>query len=698
MTPSPQALLQVLPPYRDEWVLISPDQSVKDIINEVLEAHKEFGHLYDNIALFFNDGTIEEVAESLYNFCRDNLKYKEESEEFQSTSVPQGLLSRGYCDCKGYAGFIAGVLSALERANGTKINWAYRFASYDPLESTPHHVFVVLKTRSGELWIDPTPGSDSRTPFYWTDKKVSTMPLHRNIAGVRRDGAYIGIASLYVNLATDWGKELAFENAPWPSTTPPDSPWLGFDIYRDYGGDRNIGEADLANRINAAIANGPSPGHTVTADFVKWVYDNSIRSWNFYWPGGVNPSFDYSKFIPKTFSWTDSAGNRQTISPPLWVVTPDHRVTFDHDVKLDDYRNWLIHILTAGAQNYINNLDSAPFPLKPADLKNFSQAYSGNPNNPAASILKEWRGSSDLAKFIQTTTSFITNTAIKIIGSIPRNAFLALVGINLFHMATDLQNHINNGGWSDISGTWKMLGGDPDKLLSTIHHGSTVPETDNTQQTVTSPDQVTGVSIGNPAVVAAVITAATPVILALAKYFSHSSVSSIASNGVLGLNSANPNGNYQMVNGQLYSNGQPVNFSGQTETQQIQSALVKNLLIGAGVGAGTYFVTKKGKRGKGNLGLAALLGGGTFLLLQYYASKQVQTQAPINVTTLPSGAVPSTATPGIVPSLLPGVTNLIKVLTTPNQGTPTPTSPVTAGSGSELPPDFSSTGSEAFAV
>lgn len=185
---SRENLLGSLPPFRDEWILINSKQNVKDIINEVLDSHKEFAPLYDRIALYFDGNSIEDICKNIYDFLKKNIKYKEEKEEDQTTATPAGILSRGFGDCKHYSTFSGGVLDALQRVTGKKINWCYRFASYDPFNKSPHHVFVVVHDKGDEIWIDPTPGSDNNQPMWQVDKKIHTMALRRNIAGFNNMG------------------------------------------------------------------------------------------------------------------------------------------------------------------------------------------------------------------------------------------------------------------------------------------------------------------------------------------------------------------------------------------------------------------------------------------------------------------------------------------------------------------------------
>lgn len=224
MMPTRQTLLEALPPFHNEWELDANEQGTGDIIHTVLKRHAEFRPYYDRLALYFDNPDPKELSDELFRFCKKYLKYREEPEERQTVSIPTGLLVRGSCDCKGYASFCAGILDALNRKNGTTYKWAYRFASYDALDPVPHHVFTVLSDPDyGEIWIDPTPGSEGKDPVWQLDKTVkSTMPLLSNIGSVRRIGAAsalpsqvrmasgsAGLASNNAALAAAWANVLA---------------------------------------------------------------------------------------------------------------------------------------------------------------------------------------------------------------------------------------------------------------------------------------------------------------------------------------------------------------------------------------------------------------------------------------------------------------------------------------------------------
>lgn len=167
-----QFLLQQLPAYRNEWVTVVDDQDVHDIINEIEIAQIENAELYDKIGPLFIGDTLLQTCENLYHFCKDNLRYVEESEALQTVSTPQGLLTAGKCDCKGYASFIGGCMGAIERHQQKKINWKYCFASYKLFEPSPYHVFIVVETSNGPFYVDPTPGSYGKVPVWTVEREI----------------------------------------------------------------------------------------------------------------------------------------------------------------------------------------------------------------------------------------------------------------------------------------------------------------------------------------------------------------------------------------------------------------------------------------------------------------------------------------------------------------------------------------------
>jgi hypothetical protein len=164
-------ILAKLPPDKDQWVKIKDTQYVPDIITEICTAQRLYGAYYDQFSYMFLADTTEEIAEKLYWFCKENITYREETVDFQSSAVPQGILSRGYGDCKHYALFCGGVLGSLNRMFNCRIPWEFFFAGYNGAKE-PYHVFVTIQEPGIELWLDPTPGSGG-TPSVHIKKKVN---------------------------------------------------------------------------------------------------------------------------------------------------------------------------------------------------------------------------------------------------------------------------------------------------------------------------------------------------------------------------------------------------------------------------------------------------------------------------------------------------------------------------------------------
>lgn len=191
MTITRDMLLDRLPPYVGASIVITQDQDVKDIIREILDAHSSFTSYYDRLAPYFEADTVAEICDGLQRFCVGEIEYREESRHDQTTALPTGILHNGFGDCKHYASFCGGILSAISRTTGKKINWCYRFVSYKILEPTPYHVFVVVFDRGRQIWIDPTPGAEKMTPVWIVDKyvkNITTMPLRRIISGFNSVG------------------------------------------------------------------------------------------------------------------------------------------------------------------------------------------------------------------------------------------------------------------------------------------------------------------------------------------------------------------------------------------------------------------------------------------------------------------------------------------------------------------------------
>ena len=183
-------LLQELPPYNNKQVIIEDDQEVNDIVKEVLNAHKVFARDYDYIYQYFDYGSVRDICKHLFDFLKREIRYEVEKEDLQTTKSPAAILALGVGDCKHYAAFIAGVLSAINRNTDRQINWFYRFASYSMWNENVEHVFVVVIDNNEEIWIDPVLSYfDSRAvkPVKILNKKIKEQKMLKRISGTLLD-------------------------------------------------------------------------------------------------------------------------------------------------------------------------------------------------------------------------------------------------------------------------------------------------------------------------------------------------------------------------------------------------------------------------------------------------------------------------------------------------------------------------------
>jgi hypothetical protein len=172
-------LLTKLKPYVGSLKIVKYSQGTGDIINELLQAHKDEAKEYDKIYPYFMGRNVRETCRNIYNFLKQNVRYDIEPSSKQTLKSPSSIIAQGYGDCKQYSQFIGGILGAIQRNRGGA-EWCYRFASYND-QKIIQHVFVVCKDKNGkEIWIDPVlPRFDERKKFNYKIDKKPSMALYR---------------------------------------------------------------------------------------------------------------------------------------------------------------------------------------------------------------------------------------------------------------------------------------------------------------------------------------------------------------------------------------------------------------------------------------------------------------------------------------------------------------------------------------
>jgi hypothetical protein len=138
-----------------------------------------------------------ESCKKIFDYLKNNINYKADGLE-QQVRLPSGLMRTAQGDCKSYSVFTSAVLSNLG------IPHKLVYASYDPKDPTPSHIYVV--TDSGCI-VDAVYGkfnAEKKATF----KKYKKMNISY-IAGVKprkigRSCGYSGIGATESGL--EWGK------------------------------------------------------------------------------------------------------------------------------------------------------------------------------------------------------------------------------------------------------------------------------------------------------------------------------------------------------------------------------------------------------------------------------------------------------------------------------------------------------------
>ena len=173
---SKNMVLQKLAPFTNFKKVLIEDQNTSDIIQGILDNHKNYESQYDKISEMFIDDNEVETAKNVFKFLKDNVPYYVEPIEKQTLRSPSAIISiKEGADCKSYASFINGIMSSLNRKGIFKVPLAYRFASYRYDTREPQHVFAVLYPNTkNEVWVDPVLNKfdQRKEPVFIKDKKI----------------------------------------------------------------------------------------------------------------------------------------------------------------------------------------------------------------------------------------------------------------------------------------------------------------------------------------------------------------------------------------------------------------------------------------------------------------------------------------------------------------------------------------------
>ena len=175
---SANTILGKLTPFMNQQSVVVENQGVNDIIGGILDTHKKYQKEYDKIYPYFIGSDLYETSKNIFTFLKKNVPYYIESNDCQYLKSPSSIVSTP-SDCKSYALFSCGVLDAIKRNTGEDFEVIYRFASYDPFDKIPQHVFCVVRGEGEEFWIDPVLDkfNEKKQPYFFKDKNINNMAL-----------------------------------------------------------------------------------------------------------------------------------------------------------------------------------------------------------------------------------------------------------------------------------------------------------------------------------------------------------------------------------------------------------------------------------------------------------------------------------------------------------------------------------------
>jgi len=147
-----------------------------------------------NLAKSFKGSTEKETCSKIFNFLKNDIQYKVDGDN-QKIKLPSAFLRERSGDCKSYSLFTAAILSNL------KIPFSFTYASYNPQDKTPEHIYVT--TKSGCI-IDAVYGkfNAEKKPCYKFQKPmnisyISGIKKHHSEKYEKREEKYHNIGNVF---------------------------------------------------------------------------------------------------------------------------------------------------------------------------------------------------------------------------------------------------------------------------------------------------------------------------------------------------------------------------------------------------------------------------------------------------------------------------------------------------------------------
>jgi hypothetical protein len=146
-----------------------------------------------DLAKNFKGSTEKETCSKIFNFLMSNIQYKVDGDN-QKIKLPSAFLREKIGDCKSYSLFTGAILGNL------KIPFNFTYASYNPKDKTPEHIYVT--TKKGCI-IDAVYGkfNAEKKPSYKYQKSMNISYIsgikNRSENYSKRDNNYNNIGNVF---------------------------------------------------------------------------------------------------------------------------------------------------------------------------------------------------------------------------------------------------------------------------------------------------------------------------------------------------------------------------------------------------------------------------------------------------------------------------------------------------------------------
>lgn len=143
-----------------------------------------------NFATAFKGRTVEQTAQNIWNFLKNNIEYEIDPDDWQLLRLAPRFVKDGKGDCKSYSLFAASVLSALGLpVNFVFTNYVSKAGKLPNPQNVPTHVYVTTRDQHGRrIIIDGVYNYFNREkPYYFKNEVPMKIAV---LSGLDKNEAY----------------------------------------------------------------------------------------------------------------------------------------------------------------------------------------------------------------------------------------------------------------------------------------------------------------------------------------------------------------------------------------------------------------------------------------------------------------------------------------------------------------------------